>query len=134
MGKLISAKDILAQKGYQKQKFDSTGFNELVAKFFLEHEVSATILIKPVRFVELNDAPPCGYIDQLDTSIWRARIDDPNDDFTFCDYILAARKGLVRPAIVVDEPFCRNAVYMLELMGGYIVKKQGKGRYVISLV
>lgn len=134
MKKIPTAKEILVGKGYQASKFDAKGFNELVANFFVEHEVSATILIKPKRFVEIEGAPECGYANHLDTDVWLRRIDDPDDEFCFSDYILALRKGLVRPTIVVDEPYTKNAVYMLEMMGGFVVKKHKQGSYIVSLV
>ena len=132
--KWITAKDILAEKGFQPNKFDTEGFNNLIGKFFLEHEVKDTIIVRPARFIEMKDAPACGYINQLDTDIWWQRVRDPNDSFDSCDYIIAMKKGWVHPTIVVDEPFIKNAVYMANLTGGYIVKKGKSGRYVISLV
>lgn len=119
--KLISAQEILALKGFKQNKFDTQGFQELVARFFMEHEVSSTILLSPRRFVTMDDAPECGYIDCTDPSY-------------FTDYEPAIKRGYFPPVIYVDEPFIKNAAHMLALMGGYVVKKRGTGAFIVSLV
>lgn len=119
--KLISAQEILALKGFKQNKFDTQGFQSLVAHFFIEHEVSSTILLSPRRFVSMNDAPECGYIDCTAPSC-------------FADYTPAIKKRYFIPVIYVDEAFIKNAAHMLALMGGYVVKNGGGGAFIVSLV
>lgn len=137
--KIISASKILEAKGYKQPKFDQQGFNNLVASFFETHEIKDTIQLVPKRFVEWAEADTTpdgytGYVDYTDTEIWERKIDDPDDPFDFCDYLVAKNKGLLRPIIYVDEPFCKNTAYMLAVMCGFVVKKQSKGRFEVSLI
>lgn len=131
--KLVFADRILAAKGYEKPKFDTDGFNALVGKFFEEHDVNSTLLIKPRRFVEMSDAPTCGFIDYTDDSIWEKKVNDPNDPFNFTMFLFCKNKGLIRPMILVDEPEAKNAAMMLGIVNGFVVKKEKAG-YIISLV
>lgn len=138
--KIISASKILEAKGYRQPKFDQQGFNALVAQFFEQHDVKDTILLHPKRFVEWTETAGIpteeytGYRDYTDTGIWERKSEDPAVPFDFLDYINARNKGLIRPIIFVDEPFCKNAAYMLAVMCGFTVKKQAKGKFLVSLV
>lgn len=54
MKKIISAKDILKSKGYAADKFDTDGFMEAVASFFINHEVKDKLLIVCKRFLDIE--------------------------------------------------------------------------------
>ncbi len=58
--KLVSAKDILAEKGFVLQKFDTDGFNHAVVEYFRARGVSATLTVKAKRFVECSYLPDNG--------------------------------------------------------------------------
>lgn len=155
---MITATNILKEKNFVISKFDQKGFSDKVAEFFLGHEVKDTLLLVPRRFVEM-EAPEVsedmtedekafvrqkqeqtdedkrrGWIDMTDISVWSKRVEDPYDTFSFSDYLIASKKGLIRPMFYVDEPFIKNAQFMLSAMQGFIVKKQRGGKYLISLI
>lgn len=137
--KIISASKILEAKGYKQPKFDQQGFNALVASFFEAHEIKDTLLLVPQRFVAWKEADVSqegytGYIDYTDVCIWEKKAEDPDDPFDFLDMIVARNKGLIRPIIYVDEPYIKNAAYMLSVMCGFTVKKLSKGKYEVSLI
>ncbi len=156
--KLITAAEILAEKNFVVNKFDQQGFNAKVAEFFQTHEVKDTLLLVPKRFVEmdvtgdpemmdeaqlaeyerkqeeLEEQKKAGWIDMTDLTVWERKVDNPYDPFTFTDYIIANNKGLIRPMVYVDEPFIKNAAYMLSTMAGFICKKQRGGKFVVSLI
>lgn len=155
---MITAAQILAEKKYVVNKFDQQGFNAKIAEFFQQHDVKDTILLVPKRFVEMDvvgderymteeekkefeqrkldveEEKKRGWIDMTDLSVWERKVEDPYDPFTFSDYIIASNKGLIRPMLYVDEPFVKNASYMLAVMAGFIVKKQRGGKYLVSLI
>lgn len=131
---MITAQSILQEKGFQQNKFDTNGFCELVGNFFLNHEVKDTITLIPQRFIEKEDAPECGYIDATADDYWQKQIEDPNNPVDFGFYLLMKSHGCTKPAIYVDEPFIKNCAHLLALMGGYVVKKQPKGKFLVSLV
>lgn len=62
MPKILTAKDILAQKGIAQTKFDSNAFMEQVAQFFINHTPDCSLLLFPYRFVDVCIDPkndPC---------------------------------------------------------------------------
>lgn len=130
--KIVTAAQILAQKNYVQKKFDTDGFSDAVAKYFSENDISATLTIVPVRFVALKNPPECGWIDRTDEYYWENRV--KSGEIDILDFYVARDKGLCVPSIAVDEPFCKNAVYMLSIMAGYVLKKKRGGKFVISLV
>lgn len=135
--KIISASKILEAKGYKQPKFDQQGFNALVAHFFETHEVKDTLMLHPKRFVDwaMADTTEDGYtgfVDFTSDDIWERLVNDGTLDWL--DYLVARNKGLTRPTIYVDEPYIKNAAYMLSVMCGFVVKKQPKGKFLVSLV
>lgn len=52
MNKIITAKDILKQKGYVQNKFDTNGFIQIVADMFGNLPVEGILYLYSVRFVE----------------------------------------------------------------------------------
>ena len=48
--------------------------------------------------------------------------------------LLLVQKGQAVPFIFIDKPFIKNAVYMLQIMNGFIVEKGKKGVYEVSLI
>ena len=69
--KIITASEIQKMKGYDAKK--SISANELLdmaARFFMDNDVSSSFALVPVRFVERDNAPECGYLDFLDTDKW----------------------------------------------------------------
>ena len=134
--KVIFADNILKQKGIKKKEFDTAAFNEVIQKFFMEHDVSETILLHPKRFVEMVNQPDGDFIDMLDTSLWEKKVDDPDDPFDFLQYNLMLQKGLLRPMLIINEPFIGNAAAYLRDICGFTVKgrtRKKKKEYIVSL-
>lgn len=134
--KVIFADNILKQKGIKKKEFDTAAFNEVIQKFFMEHDVSETILLHPKRFVEMENQPDGDFIDMLDTSLWEKKVDDPDDPFDFLQYNMMLQKGLLRPMLIINEPFIGNAAAYLRDICGFTVKgrtRKKKKEYIVSL-
>ena len=55
--KVIFADNILRAKGIEKAKFDTSKLNELVEKFFLDHDAKEKILLRSQRFIEMENPP-----------------------------------------------------------------------------
>ena len=127
MVKLVQASDLLREKGYVEEKFDTNGFLQFVANWFREHEVKDKLLIRPKRFIEMDNPPKGGWKDMTDVDEWLK-------DFPWEDQLNMINKGQSTPFIFVDEPFVMNAVYMLRVMSGFKVKKEKKGVYRVTLV
>ena len=123
----FNAKDLLKEKGYVENKFDTPGFTRLVFDWFRRHELKDRLLLRPKRFIEMENPPTCGYIDMTDTDKWVQEV-------PFEKLLLMLQKGEVKPFIFIDKPFMKNAVYMLQVMNGFIVEKGKKGIYEVSLI
>lgn len=133
---MISASDILKKKGIEQKEMDMNAFNEVVENFFMTHEAKSTILLAPERFIELNPQPEGDFIDYLDERVWERKADDPNDDFDFLDFQYMLKKGLVRPMLIINEPFIGNAAGWLRDFCGFVVKKRTRNKqreYIVSL-
>src|SRR3712207_7764596 len=96
MGKLLQASALLKEKGYIENKFDTNGFTELVYNWFRQHDLKDKLLIKPKRFVEMQNPPVCGYIDMTDTDEWEKNL-------PWEERLLMAQKGEIRPFIFVED-------------------------------
>ena len=127
MVKLVQASDLLREKGYVEEKFDTNGFLQFVANWFREHEVKDKLIIRPKRFIEMDNPPKGGWKDMTDVDEWLK-------DFPWEDQLNMINKGQATPFLFVDEPFVMNAVYMLRVMSGFKVKKEKKGVYRVTLV
>lgn len=125
--KLVQASTLLREKGYVEEKFDQQGFTERVYNWFREHDVKDRLLIRPKRFVEMENPPKGGWKDMTDVEAWM-------ETLPWEEQFLAVRKGQDRPFLFVDKPFIKNAVYMLQVMNGFIVEKGKKGVYEVSLI
>lgn len=71
MKQLISAQSILKQKGYVQNKFDTNGFMQAVAQYFIDNSVESKLLLLPFRFLDIkvdkkND--PCQLVKKEDLS------------------------------------------------------------------
>ncbi len=53
--RILSAQQLLKEKGFEKGKFNTNLFMQDVADYFLENEVSSKLLLIPSRFVEIPD-------------------------------------------------------------------------------
>lgn len=127
MVKFVQAATLLKEKGYVEEKFDQGGFTECIYNWFKEHDLKDKLLIRPKRFIEMNNPPKGGWQDMTDVEEWLK-------DFPWEDQLNMVNKGQAVPFIWVDEPFVRNAVYMLDVMNGFKVKKEKKGVYRVTLV
>lgn len=150
--KLVSAKEILAEKGYVQNKFDTEGFNNAVVEYFRARGPEAELTIHPLRFVEYKDRlPQCGWLSvmygvnelldifypetkklQKEAPAWSSvhplRSWALENCFSF---------WFASEFIAVDEPFCKNVVHMLAIMQGFVVKtrrKKGETYYTVSLL
>ncbi len=134
--KVISAADILKKKGIAQKEMDMGKFNEVVENFFLTREAKSTILLIPQRFIELDPQPEGDFIDYLDETMWERKVDDPEDPFDFIAYQHMLRKGLIRPILLVNEPFIGNAAGWLRDFCGFVVKRRTRNKekeYIVSL-
>ena len=134
--KIINASKILEKKGIAVKQFDTATFSAVVEDFFMTHDVSATILLHPKRFVEMENPPEGDFIDYLDETVWQKKLDDKRDRFDCCEFIRMSDKGLIRPFLLVNEPFIGNAAAYLRDFCGFTVKsrmKQRRKQYIVSL-
>ncbi len=134
--KMISATDIMKKKGIQQKEMDMNAFNEVVENFFLTHEAKDTILLTPKRFIEMKNPPEGDFLDFLDVSIWERKAEDPNDEFCYIDYQLMVRAKIMRPMLMVNEPFIGNAAGWLRDFCGFVVKSRTRNKkkeYIVSL-
>lgn len=134
--RMISATDIMKKKGIRQKDMDMNAFNEVVENFFLTHEAKATILLMSKRFIEMKNPPDADFLDCLDVSIWEKKSEDPNDEFSFFDYQMMVRERIMRPILIVNEPFIGNAAGWLRDFCGFVVKSRTRNKkkeYIVSL-
>lgn len=134
--RMIKASDIMKRKGIVQKQMDMNKFNEVIENFFMSNEPKETILLTPKRFIEMENPPEGDFIDYLDVSVWEKKCDDPDDPFDFIDYQFMQRKGMLRPMLVVNEPFIGNAAGWLRDYCGFVVKsrmRKKKKEYIVSL-
>lgn len=127
MGKILTAQDLLKEKGYIEEKFDTNGFLQCVADWFRSHNIEDKLLIRPKRFIEMDNPPKGGWKDMTNVDEWIGSL-------PWEQQLLMLQKGTAVPFIWVDEPFVKNAVFTLKTMAGYVVKRAKKGVYEISLL
>ena len=127
MSKLVQAATLLKEKGYVEEKFDQPGFTQCVYSFFKEHDLKDKLLIRPKRFIEMDNPPTGGWKDMTDVEKWL-------NEMPWEEQLTLVQKRQAVPFIFIDKPFIKNAVYMLQIMNGFIVEKGKKGTYEISLV
>jgi hypothetical protein len=127
MGKMLTAQDLLKEKGYVEEKFDTNGFLQCVANWFREHEVKDKLLIRPKRFIEMDNPPKGGWKDMTNIEEWLPSLQ-------WEQQLILVQKGQDFPFIFIDEPFIKNAVFTLKTMAGYTVKRAKKGCHEITLL
>lgn len=161
MKQLISAQSILKQKGYVQNKFDTNGFMQAVAQYFIDNSVESRLLLVPTRFLDIDrtnekygnffgiteEEEKRGYKVQTETVPYM--LESIGQEITIAKFMqdlqenddLAWRTnsdlGIGVPRIVVDKPFFENAAATLRIMGGYVVEKEMKKRrklYWVTLV
>lgn len=125
--KLVQASTLLREKGYVEEKFDQQGFTECIYNWFKEHDLKDKLIIRPKRFIEMDNPPKGGWIDMTNVDEWIATL-------PWEQQLLVVQKGTAVPFLFVDKPFMKNAVYMLQIMNGFIVEKGKKGVYEVSLI
>lgn len=134
--KVIFADSILRAKGIEKKTFNTGELNELVENFFMTHEPKAKILLRSKRFIEMENPPEGDIIDMLDNSIWKKKVDDPNDPFSWESYIYMIHNDMTLPTLIINEPFIGNAAAYLRTLCGFTVTSRMRNRkkqYVVSL-
>lgn len=125
--KLVQASTLLREKGYIEEKFDQEGFTECIYNWFKEHDLKDKLLIRPKRFIEMDNPPKGGWLDMKNVDEWLGTLPWENQ-------LTLVQKGQAVPFIFIDKPFIKNAVYMLQIMNGFIVEKGKKGVYEVSLI
>lgn len=125
--KLVQAATLLIEKGYVEEKFDQQGFTECIYNWFKEHDLKDKLLIRPKRFIEMDNPPKGGWLDMTNVDEWIVSL-------PWEQQLLMLQKGTAVPFIWVDKPFMKNAMYMLQVMNGFIVEKGKKGVYEVSLI
>lgn len=127
MVKLVQASMLLKEKGYVEEKFDQQGFTECIYNWFKEHDLKDKLIIRPKRFIEMDNPPKGGWLDMTNVDEWIVSL-------PWEQQLLMLQKGTAVPFIWVDKPFMKNAMYMLQVMNGFIVEKGKKGVYEVSLI
>ena len=127
MGKILTAQDLLKEKGYIEEKFDTNGFLQCVADWFRSHNIEDKLLIRPKRFIEMDNPPKGGWKDMTNVDEWIVSL-------PWEQQLLMLQKGTAVPFIWIDEPFVKNAVFTLKTIAGYVAKRAKKGCYEISLL
>ena len=127
MGKIVQASTLLKEKGYVEEKFDQQGFTECIYSWFKEHDLKDKLIIRPKRFIEMDNPPKGGWKDMTNVDEWL-------DEMPWEEQLTLVQKCQAVPFIFIDKPFIKNAVYMLQIMNGFIVEKGKKGVYEISLI
>ena len=125
--KLVQAATLLREKGYVEEKFDQQGFTECIYNWFKEHDLKDKLLIRPKRFIEMDNPPKGGWLDMTNVNEWIVSL-------PWEQQLLMLQNGTAVPFIWVDKPFMKNAMYMLQVMNGFIVEKGKKGVYEVSLI
>ena len=125
--KLVQAATLLREKGYTEEKFDQEGFTECVYNWFKEHDLKDKLIIRPKRFIEMDNPPKGGWKDMTVVKDWLSQL-------PWEDQLATVNKGQAIPFLFVDKPFIKNAVYILDVMNGFIVEKGKKGGYEVSLI
>lgn len=157
MTKIMNAQAILKEKGYVQNKFDTNGFLEAVADFFILNDVDSRLLLVPFRFLDIKngeeengvykfynpfsieeDEVKRGWKNQSATNK-RGEPEYVTNLFylEFEDFQKQKQAGIIAPRIIVDKPFFENAAQTLRLMGGFVVEKQMKKRtklYWVTLI
>ena len=134
--RILKASDIMERKGIVQKQMDMDKFNEVIGNFFMTHEPKDTIILTPKRFIEMDNPPEEGFIDYLDVSVWEKKCDDPNDPFDFIDYQILVKNRMLRPMLMVNEPFIGNAAGWLRDYCGFTVTsriRKKKKEYIVSL-
>ena len=127
MGKIITAQDLLKEKGYIEEKFDTNGFLQCVANWFREHEVKDKLIIRQKRFIEMDNPPKGGWIDMTNVEQWLVSL-------PWEQALCITQKGQDKPFLWVDEPYLKNATFTLKNMAGFVVSRQKRGVYEVSLL
>lgn len=127
MGKIVTAQDLLKEKGYIEEKFDTNGFLQCVTNWFREHEVKDKLIIRQKRFIEMDNPPKGGWKDMTNIDQWLASL-------PWEQALCITQKGQAVPFIWVDEPYLRNATFTLKNMAGFVVSRQKRGVYEVSLL
>ena len=125
--KLVQASTLLREKGYIEEKLDKEGFTECVYNWFKTHDLKDKLLLRPKRFIEMDNPPKGGWKDMTNVDEWL-------ETLPWEDQLTLVQKGQAVPFVFIDKPFIKNAVYMLQIMNGFIVEKGKKGVYEISLI
>ena len=84
----------------------------------------------------MKNPPDADFLDCLDVSIWEKKSEDPNDEFSFFDYQMMVRERIMRPILIVNEPFIGNAAGWLRDFCGFVVKSRTRNKkkeYIVSL-
>ena len=131
--KIITASEIQKMKGYDANKTISANeLLEMAARFFMDNDVSSSFALVPVRFVERENAPECGYLDFLDTGKWEKMKHTP----TIWDIVDNGKQGVVGyreykvlkndPCIFIDEPYYKPALLTFTSIGGYRTERKSR--------
>ncbi len=166
MAKITTAQDLLKEKGYVANKFDTNGFLEAVADYFREHEVKDKLLLVSYRFLDVktdDEILELAMKTKEDWSVfsrpykeaiywrlstgkaggWKAQTKDGECDNcvpagfdTLLDEYTSGFniRDIERPRIVVDSPYFKNALSLLQIMGGYVVEKKKRHGIDTALV
>lgn len=91
--KITTAKDILKQKGYTYDKFDTNSFLEAVAQCFLANDFGIELRVIPKCFATMKGNYEGGYIDLTKSSKLES-FQNGKDALNFSEYIKSFKPGL----------------------------------------
>lgn len=161
MGKIKNAKDILNEKGYVQNKFNTNAFMDLVASMFASLPIQGVITLKSVRFVAdfyniTPDEREQGFFvlhDDMKNIVRKYNELLLNEDMKYT-YNFQERMSffdesqklfeeygnvvyLKENTIYIDQPFFKNAASALRVIGGYVVQRRvshGDPYYEVMLI
>lgn len=134
--KIINAKKILEKKGIVQKQFDTSAFATVVEDFFMSHDESAQILLRPFRFVLLPEPPEGDFLDFLDMEKFDDLARNRTNGVDFSTLLMMQKKGLLQPTLFINEPFIGNASAYLRDFCGFTVKSRihdGRKMYTVTL-
>lgn len=138
MGKFITTQDILKNLGIEKVKFDTEGFMNAVAKVFTDNPESEILLVNVGFTASMNgenlydithEDKKRGYkYEPFDTAPFIKKYGRNYASEAFHKWIRETSDTIYQKKMFVDTPFYKNAVALLEIMGGYTVSKPERGK------
>ncbi len=124
MDKILTAKEILEKKGYVGPKFDMDACIRAISEWFQENDVVYQLMLVPFRFVGFEEKYPHGFADASEAL--GLLVNNMTDIST-----------ILNPGdtpFIIDKDNIENVVKVLTDTYGYVVERNRKGMYLVSLL